>query len=109
MPSRPHEVPTPSPGIRVLIADDHVIVREGLRALVEAQAGLTVIGEAGDAESAWNLACTLAPDVVLLDVSMPGGGGVDAAERISRDCPKVKVLVLTMHEERGYVARLLRA
>lgn len=95
--------------IRVVIADDHAIVRDGLRALVDAQPGLVVVGEATDGEEAWRRACELRPDVLLLDVSMPGVGGVDAAERIAKDCPTVRVLALTMHEERGYVTRLLRA
>jgi DNA-binding NarL/FixJ family response regulator len=101
--------PPPQPTIRVVIADDHAIVREGLRALVEAQPGLVVVGEAEDAESAWRQARVLRPHVLLLDLSMPGGGGVSAAERIARDCPDVRILALTMHEERGYVSRLLRA
>jgi DNA-binding NarL/FixJ family response regulator len=95
--------------IRVVIADDHGIVRDGLRALIEAQPGLTVVGEAADGDEAHRRACDLAPDVLLLDLSMPGGGGPEAAERVARDCPQVRVLALTMHEERGYVARLLRA
>jgi DNA-binding NarL/FixJ family response regulator len=95
--------------IRVVIADDHAVVRDGLRALVEAQPGLSVIGEAADGDEAWQRACSLRPDVLLLDLSMPGAGGAEAAERITRDCPAVRVLALTMHEERGYVARLLRA
>ena len=95
--------------IRVVIADDHAIVREGLRSLVEAQPGLEVVGEAGDGQQAWQCACDLAPDVLVLDLSMPGVGGAEAAERISRECPGVRVLALTMHEERGYVSRLLRA
>ena len=99
-----------TPGeIRVVIADDHAVVRDGLRALVEAQPGLSVIGEAADGDEAWQRACSLRPDVLLLDLSMPGAGGAEAAERIMRDCPGVRVLALTMHEERGYVARLLRA
>lgn len=95
--------------IRVLIADDHAIVREGLRALVSAQPGLAVIGEAGSGTEAWRRTRELEPDVVVLDVSMPDMSGVEAAERISADCPRVKVLALTMHEERGYVTRMLRA
>jgi DNA-binding NarL/FixJ family response regulator len=95
--------------IRVVIADDHAIVREGLRSLVEAQPGLEVIGEAGDGQEAWQRACELAPDVLVLDLSMPGVGGAEAAERITRECPNVRILALTMHEERGYVSRLLRA
>jgi len=95
--------------IRVLIADDHAVVRDGLRALVEAQPGLSVIGEAGSGLEAWQRACELQPDVVVLDLSMPNVSGIEAAERIAHDCPTVKVLALTMHEERGYVSRLLRA
>lgn len=98
-----------SPDIRVLIADDHAIVREGLRALVEAQPGLRVVGEASDGQEAWRGACELEPDVLVLDISMPGVGGAEAARRILEDCPRVRVLALTMHEERGYVSRLLRA
>ena len=95
--------------IRVVLADDHAVVRGGLRALIEAQPGLAVIGEAADGDAAHRQACALAPDVLVLDLSMPGVGGAEAAERIARDCPRVRVLALTMHEERGYVARLLRA
>ena len=97
------------PEVRVVIADDHAVVREGLRALVDAQPGLRVIGEAADGQEAWLRACELKPDVLLLDVSMPNVGGTEAAERIAKDCPEVRILVLTMHEERGYVTRLLRA
>jgi DNA-binding NarL/FixJ family response regulator len=95
--------------IRVLIADDHAIVRDGLRALVDAQPGLTVVGEASSGMEAWRRAIELKPHVVVLDLSMPGVGGIEATERLARDCPDVKVLVLTMHEERGYVSRVLRA
>ena len=95
--------------IRVVIADDHAIVRDGLRALVEAQPGLEVVGEAADGQDAWLRACELKPDVLLLDVSMPAVGGAEAAERVAKDCPSVRVLALSMHEERGYVTRLLRA
>lgn len=94
--------------VRVLIADDHAVVRDGLRSLIEAHAGLSVVGEASDGQEAWLRARQLLPDVLLLDLSMPGTSGVSAAERIVGDCPTVKVLVLTMHEERGYVGRLLR-
>ena len=95
--------------IRVLIADDHPVVRDGMRALLESEPGLRVVGEAADGQEAWRRACELEPDVVVLDLSMPGVGGAEAAERIRRDCPRVRVLALTMHEERGYVTRLLRA
>lgn len=94
--------------IRILIADDHSVVREGLRSLVESHPGLAVVGEAATGQEAYRLACELLPKVLLLDISMPGGG-LETAERITRDCPAVRVLALTMHEERGYVLRLLRA
>jgi len=105
----PQRTPPPTAVITVVIADDHAVVRDGLRALVEAQPGIEVIGEAEDGHEAWQRACELEPNVLLLDVSMRGGGGTEAAERIARDCPSVRVLALTMHEERGYVSRLLRA
>lgn len=95
--------------VRIVIADDHAVVREGLRALVTAQPGLEVVGEAADGYEAWQRACTLRPDVLLLDLSMPRLGGAEAAARIAHDCPTVRILALTMHEERGYLTRLLRA
>lgn len=107
--------PTPAatiraPGtIRIIVADDHAIVRDGLRALIEAQPDLEVVGEATNGQDAWLRTCQLVPDVLVLDLSMPGVGGAEATERITKACPTVHVLALTMHEERGYVARLLRA
>lgn len=95
--------------VRVLIADDHAIVRDGLRALIESHDGLTVVGEASTGQEAWQRACELAPDVLVLDLSMPETSGIDAASRIAADCPGVRVIALTMHEERGYVSQLLRA
>lgn len=95
--------------IRIVIADDNAVVRDGLRAHISAQAGLAVIGEAADGRQAWASACALRPDVLLLDLSMPGVSGLEAAVRIVADCPAVRIIVLTMHEERSYVARLMRA
>lgn len=95
--------------IRVVIADDHAVVRDGLRALVDAEAGLAVVGEAADGQAAWQRACELKPDVLVLDLSMPGVSGMEAADRITADCPAVRIIALTAHEERGYVTRLLRA
>lgn len=95
--------------IRIVIAEDNTMVRDGLRAHVMAQTGLDVIGEAADGEQAWASACALRPDVLLLDLSMPGVSGLEAAERIVADCPAVRIIALTMHEERSFVARLTRA
>lgn len=108
MEARAAERPTASV-IRVLIADDHAIVRDGLRALVYAQAGLVVVGEAATGTEAFERTRSMRPDVVLMDVSMPNVSGIEATARIAKECPGVKVLALSMHEERGYVARVFRA
>jgi DNA-binding NarL/FixJ family response regulator len=95
--------------IRVLIADDHALLREGVRALLKPSEDLEVVGEAEDGRQAVEECRRLSPDVVLMDIAMPGLGGLEAALQIRRDDPRVKVLVLTQFEEREYVARLLKA
>ena len=101
----PHEARV----LRVLLAEDHSVVRAGLRYLVNAQPDMRVIGEAADGDAAWRDACALLPDVLVIDVSMPVLGGPEAAERVRRDCPNVRVIALTVHEERLYLRRMLRA
>lgn len=93
--------------IRVLIADDHALVRSGLRALLSAQPDLEVVGEAEDGVAVVEQCRQLRPDVLLLDLTMPGRGGIPAAEEIHREIPAVKILMLTMHDDAGYV-RLAR-
>jgi len=95
--------------IRVLLADDHAVLRAGLRALIRAQPDLDVVGEAGDGDSALQKAIDTAPDVVVMDLTMPGGGGVRAIERIRHQCPAVRVLVLTMHDAPAYLRSALAA
>jgi DNA-binding NarL/FixJ family response regulator len=95
--------------LRIVLADDHAVVREGLKALVNAQPDMRVVGEAADGEAAWRLATELSPDVLVMDLSMPVLGGADATIRVRRDCPGVKILALTVHEERLYLTQLLRA
>ena len=95
--------------LRVVLADDHAVVREGLKALVNAQPDMRVVGEAADGEAAWKAAKELAPHVLVMDLSMPHVGGVEATARVRQDCPEVKVLALTVHEERLYLTQLLRA
>ncbi|MEX2497285.1 MAG: response regulator transcription factor [Wenzhouxiangellaceae bacterium] len=94
--------------IRVLIADDHAIVREGLRRILADDGSFDLIGEAADGFEAARLARKLKPDIVLLDLSMPGRGGVDALSEILSGSPKSRVLILSMHPEEQYAVRCLR-
>lgn len=84
--------------LRVLVVDDHPVVRDGLRWLFGSAAGFEVVGEAGDGESAARLAAELRPDVVLMDLAMPGVDGVDATRRVKAAAPDTAVLVLTMSD-----------
>jgi DNA-binding NarL/FixJ family response regulator len=95
--------------LRVFLADDHAVVREGLKSLVNGAAGMVVCGEAADGLSACEQVERLLPDVAVMDVSMPGLGGAEATARLKQSCPQVKVLALTVHEDRGYLHRLLEA
>jgi DNA-binding NarL/FixJ family response regulator len=85
--------------IRVLIADDHPHFRDGLRALLVSAPDLDVVGEAGDGEQAISLATELQPDVILMDINMPGGGGIEATRRILRTSPHIAILVISMFED----------
>jgi DNA-binding NarL/FixJ family response regulator len=93
----------------VLLADDHTLVRAGLRGLLACIAGVEVIGEAEDGHEAVRLAGELRPDVALLDIGMPGLNGLDAASRLIAVNPQVRVLILSMHTSEEYVLRALRA
>ncbi len=95
--------------LRIVVADDHQIVREGLKTLINAQPDMEVVGEAEDGRAAWVLAKRLQPDVVLMDVSMPEMNGAEATARLLKDCPQVKVLALTVYEDKGYLQQLLKA
>ena len=94
---------------RVLVVDDHALIREGVKSLVNAQPDMVVIGEAADGVEAYAQARELSPDVVVIDVSMPGATGADATRNICAVLPHVRVLALTVHEERAYVRQLLAA
>jgi DNA-binding NarL/FixJ family response regulator len=95
--------------LHVLIADDHPLFRDGMRALVASTPAAELVGEATTGEEAVALAAELQPDVVVMDVQMPGGGGIEATRRISRDIPHVRVLVVTMFEDDGTVFAAMRA
>ena len=95
--------------MQVLIVDDHVIVREGLRALLEACDDIKVVGEATSGQEAIEAVGRLHPEVVLMDITMPGINGLEAARRLNADHPDVKVLILTMHEEDEYFFNALEA
>ena len=95
--------------IRVLIADDHTLVREGLRALLEGQGGFDVIAEASNGREAVDRAIQMRPDVVLMDIGMPELDGLAATRRITKVDPAIRILVLTVHETEDYFFRVLEA
>jgi len=95
--------------IRVLLVDDHRILREGLRSLLERQSGIKVVGEAADGLEAIQKVETLHPDVVVMDIAMPGMDGLEATVRIKEQHPETHVLVLTQYDEQQFIMPLLRA
>lgn len=95
--------------LRVLLADDHVTVRHGLRLLVDSQPDMIVVAEAGDGDTALRLALELSPDVVVLDISMPGTNGLIATRELRRQNPAVAIVTLTRHSDDAYLEELLRA
>jgi DNA-binding NarL/FixJ family response regulator len=95
--------------MRVLIADDHGIVRSGLRMLLDSVDGIDVIGEAADGIEARDIAVRERPDLAILDVKMPGLTGLEATREIRKQAPEVAVLILSMHEEERYLFEALKA
>lgn len=94
---------------RILLVDDHAITREGLRSLIEKQPDMEVVGEAEDGRKAFDLVRELLPDIVITDITMPNLNGVDATRQIVRQFPKVKVIALSIHSNRAFVADMLKA
>jgi len=99
---------TPVATTRVLLADDHTLVRAGVRCILEAQAGFAVVGEVADGHAALAALKTQPADVLVLDLTMPGGDGFDVLRRAKTIRPELKVLVLTMHASPEYVSRAVR-
>ena len=94
--------------IRILIAEDHETVREGLKLILAGQSDLEVIGDTGDGRSAVELAQKLQPDVVLMDISMPQLNGLKATEKLKASCPRINVVALTRHTDDSYLQQVLR-
>ena len=95
--------------MRVLLADDHTLVRAGIRSLLEAMPGVEVVAESGDGREALDLIAKHRPDVALLDIGMPGLSGLEVAKRASDESPRTKIVILSMHADPTYVTQALRA
>jgi DNA-binding NarL/FixJ family response regulator len=94
--------------VRVLLADDHTLVRAGLRKLLESMPDIDVVGEAGDGLALLELAEQLQPNLVLMDIAMPGLNGLEATARLVKSSPGIRVMILSMHQNEEYVRRALR-
>lgn len=96
------------PEVSILIADDHGILRAGLRALIDAESGYQVVGEATNAEEVLRLTAHLQPDIVLMDISMPDESGLEATRRLKEKHPGIKVLILTVHEDKALLQKAIK-
>ena len=99
----------PARVLRVVLADDHVTVRHGLKLLIDSQADMKVVGEASDGEAAIRQALELKPDVVVMDISMPGMNGLSATRALKKVQPGARIITLTRHADDAYLQELLRA
>ena len=95
--------------LKVLLADDHKLLRAGLKLLLQRNPDMRVIGEAEDGEQTIQLFEQLQPDIVILDLSMPNMGGIECLLELKSRCPEAKVIVLTMHEDENYIKRAMQA
>lgn len=95
--------------IKLLLVDDHAVVRSGLRMLLEGEADVEIVGEAGTASEAIKAISTLKPDVVLMDIGLPDISGIDAAKEVKRLWPEVAIVALTIHEDQEYFFKMLEA
>jgi DNA-binding NarL/FixJ family response regulator len=97
------------PALRILLADDHAVLREGLAMLIDAQPDMDVVAQARSGREATHLCCSLKPDVAVVDISMPDMDGPETAEYIVEHCPGTRILALTRHGDNGYLRRMLAA
>jgi two-component system response regulator NreC len=95
--------------IRLMLVDDHEVVRTGLKSYLETQPGLKIVGEADSGEAALRLAPDIYPDVVVMDITMPRMDGLEATRRLMESCPQIKILALTVHEDKQYLFEMLAA
>jgi DNA-binding NarL/FixJ family response regulator len=95
--------------IRILLADDHKLMRSGLRVLLEQQADLTVVAEASDGREAVALVVSHKPDVLVMDIGMPNLNGIEAATQVTHNHPEISIVMLSMHSDESYVLRALKA
>ncbi len=95
--------------LRIILADDHTILRNGLRLLLERQPEFAVVGEAGNGREAVDLATRARPDVVIMDIAMPGLNGIEAAQRISSAHSRTAIIILSVHSDEAYILRALKA
>ena len=95
--------------VRVVLADDHTLVRAGIRSLLESIDGVQVVGESGDGRETLELITKHRPDVALLDIAMPGLNGIEVAKRTARESPRTKIVILSMHADATYLNQALRA
>ena len=96
-------------GLRILVADDHGVLRAGLRALLNDESNYEVVGEAADSDEAYRAAVALKPDIVLMDLSMPGIGGIEVTRKLRSSLPETKVLILTVHEDAAFLREAMKA
>jgi DNA-binding NarL/FixJ family response regulator len=99
----------PTTPLRILLADDHVTMRQGLRLLIDTQPGMTVVAEASDGQAAIQRAAECLPDVVVMDISMPGMNGLVATRKLKALLPRMAIVTLTRHADDAYLQELLRA
>lgn len=95
--------------IKILIADDHALLRQGIKNVLSLEADIDVIGEAGDGEETVRRAAELAPDIILLDINMPRGNGLDVTKKLRVEQPSIKVIILTIHDDDNYVVEVIKA